>query len=136
MKAHILLVEYDFSVRASLKRMLESEDYEVAIARDGAQGRLALLQQPIDLVLMDVDMPFEDGWTDARSLAAHSHFRPVLIITARPGQHQQAADVGADVLMEKPLNLPVLLEVLHRLLERSADYRQDRFLSQFQQTAA
>jgi DNA-binding response OmpR family regulator len=45
-------------------------------------------------------------------------FVPVIVITARPGQIRRAAELGVDLLLEKPLHIPTLLESIHRLLER------------------
>ena len=45
-------------------------------------------------------------------------FVPVIIITARPGQARRAADLGIDMLLEKPLHIPTLLDQMRRLLAR------------------
>lgn len=48
---------------------------------------------------------------------------PIIIITARPNQYEQALRAGADALMEKPLDLPVLLSTIHQLLAESEQQR-------------
>jgi DNA-binding response OmpR family regulator len=64
-------------------------------------------------------MPDRDGW-DAFDLMNRTHpFVPVIVITARPQQYEHAAELGIDALMEKPLDLPLLLATIADLLAES-----------------
>jgi CheY-like chemotaxis protein len=74
------------------------------------------LSGPPDLVLLDLNMPDKDGWEAWDLMTALHPMVPVIVITARPHQYDQAMQMGIDALMEKPLDLPVLLQVIEKLL--------------------
>jgi DNA-binding response OmpR family regulator len=119
MKAKILLADDDAEVRQMLGRVLESENYDVVPAKTGRETAAKFVADVPDLVLLDLNMPILDGW-DAYDLMNRTHpFVPVIIITARPHQYEHAAELGVDALMEKPLNLPLLLATIANLLAES-----------------
>jgi len=135
-KSQILLVEEDSSVRASLQRVLQSENYTVAAVGSTAGARQVLRDQHVDLVLMDVDSPDHDGWTAAKEIAATAMFLPMVLITAKAGQQMRAAMTGADVLMEKPLSFPALVQTMKQLLEQTIEGRLHRLEEIYSQVAA
>lgn len=135
-KSQILLVEEDGSVRASLQRVLQSENYTVAAVGSTAGARQVLRDQHVDLVLMDVDSPDHDGWTAARELATTAMFLPMVLITAKTGQQMRAAMTGADVLMEKPLSFPTLVQTMKQLLEQTLKGRLHRLDETYSQVTA
>jgi DNA-binding response OmpR family regulator len=68
-------------------------------------------------------MPERDGW-DVFNLMHQTHPTvPVIVITAKSQQHKRAADCGIDALMEKPLDLPLLLVTIAALLDKPATER-------------
>jgi two-component system, sensor histidine kinase len=125
-KSKILLADDDTSVREMLGRVLESEHYDVVYARTGRETAAKFIANLPDLVLLDLNMPDRDGW-DAFDLMNRTHPSvPVIVITAKPQQHQHATQLGIDALMEKPLNLPVLLAIIANLLAESESDRRQR----------
>ena len=113
---HILLADDDSMVRAALTAVLESEGYVVDQAQDGREAVTRAVRQPPDLVLLDLNMPHVDGWA---AFSQIEHFRPlvpVIVITARPRQYSEASRLGVDALMEKPLDIPVLLRAIRKLI--------------------
>jgi len=123
MKKRILLADDDESVRKMVARVLESEDYEVLPAKTGREAVAKFMSGSPDLILLDLNMPEQDGW-QAFGWISHQHpFVPVIIITARPNQYPRAVDMGIDALMEKPLDLPVLLRTIRDLLAEPEDQR-------------
>jgi DNA-binding response OmpR family regulator len=119
MKRRILLADDDESVRKMVGRVLELEEYEVLLAQTGREAISKALSGDPDLVLLDINMPEKNGW-EAFELIDRIHpFVPVIVITARPNQHEYATQVGIDALMEKPLDLNVLLKTIQDLLEES-----------------
>jgi DNA-binding response OmpR family regulator len=119
MKRRILLADDDESVRKMVGRVLESEDYDVILARTGAEAiKKALVGSP-DLVLLDINMPDKDGWEAFKLIDRILPLVPVIVITARPDQQECAMRVGIDALMEKPLDLAVLLKTIRDLLDES-----------------
>jgi len=126
MKAKILLADDDAGVRETLGRVLKSEDYEVVLAKTGREAAAKFVADLPDLVLLDLNMPDRDGW-EAFALMEHSRpLVPVIVITARPQQYQHAAELGIDALMEKPLDLPLLLVTIGDLLAESEAERVQR----------
>ncbi len=112
----ILLADDDAAVRTMLGRVLEGENYEVVLARDGREAAARFREGPPDLVLLDLNMPGQDGWEALRLMNRSERWVPVIVITARPHQYPEAVRRRIDALMEKPLDLPVLLDSIRRFL--------------------
>ncbi len=120
MKHRILLVDDDPGVRRMLSRVLEEEGYAVVPAANGIEAlELATTRMP-DLVLLDLNLPLQDGWDTLERLTTENPLLPVIIITARPNQIFPALAAGAGALMEKPLDLPKLLRTIRDLLAEPA----------------
>lgn len=113
-RKRVLIADDDTVVRAALAAVLESEGYDVDVAADGRQAVLHATAQPPDLVLLDLNMPNVDGWTAFTKLDHVCPLLPVIIITARPHQYQEAVRLGVDAFMEKPLDFPVLLRAIRK----------------------
>ena len=122
----ILIADDDASVRHMLGRVLESEQYNVVLARTGREAVAMFLAAPPDLVLLDLTMPEKDGWEAFHLMNATHPMIPVIIVTARPRQLDQAMRMRADALMEKPLNLALLLKAIGQLLAEPEPERKQR----------
>ncbi len=120
----ILVVDDDAAVRDSLRRALQLETYDVAVAVDGADA-LAQLEESgePDAVVLDVLMPNVDGIEVARTLRRSGRRVPILMLTARDEVSDRVAglDAGADDYVVKPFALEELLARLRALLRRTAD---------------
>ena len=114
----ILVVDDDQNIRDSLAEVLLAENYAVRLAGDGFQAVRQFLHGPPDLTLLDLNMPDISGWRAFEVMTGLYPYVPVIVITARPGQSARAAQAGIDLLMEKPLDIPTLLEAIRRLLTR------------------
>src|SRR5262249_23062080 len=90
--------------------------YAVTYAKSGREALNRYLANPPDLVLLDLNMPDQDGWAAFRLMNVAHPMLPVIVITARPNQYAEAAELGVDGLMEKPLNIEVLLQAIRNLL--------------------
>lgn len=110
----VLIADDDHVVRGSLAAVLISEGYLVDEARDGFEAVTRSVQQPPDLVLLDLNMPHCDGWTAFTQLDRIKPLLPVIVITARPNQYENAVRLGVDAFMEKPLNIAVLVRAIKR----------------------
>jgi DNA-binding response OmpR family regulator len=129
MKNKILLADDDRAVRRSLSRAFESEGFDVLTAEDGRAAVREFIAECPDLVLLDLNMPEKDGWQAFDLIETLHPFVPVIIITARPNQFGRARMAGADALMEKPLDLPLLVQTVNRLLKEPDDQRLARMCS-------
>lgn len=114
-KKRVLIADDDPVVRGSLAAVLKSEGYVIDEARNGVEAVTRTIAHEPDLVLLDLNMPHWDGWTAFGRLDRVTPLLPVVIITARPNQYAKAAQLGVDAFMEKPLNIPVLVQAIRRL---------------------
>ena len=119
----ILLVDDDSTVRDSLNDVLVAEGYFVIPAENGQQALDLANRQPVDLALLDLNMPVKNGWDTFERLTAEHPLLPVIIITARPNQLFTALGAGVGALLEKPMDIPVLLRTMEKLLAESAEQR-------------
>ena len=117
MKTKILLVDDDTSVLAALTDALEGENFDVRHALDGQEALVVFHAHPdLELVLMDLNMPSRDGWDALHWIRAFDRHLPVIIITGQPDQVDAARVAGAAALLEKPLEIPELVETIHQVM--------------------
>ena len=116
----ILVVDDDAAVRKGLRGVLVSEGYDVIAARHGREAVQLFRVHPCDLALLDMNMPLRNGWGTIADLRALKSRLPAIIITARPDQRNIAREAGLE-LMEKPLDLPLLLNRISALLNTPQD---------------
>ena len=128
-KAKVLLVDDDFSVRESLARALRSENFQVVTAANGQEALEEYFDGYVDLVLLDLNMPIKSGWDTFERLTALNPYLNIILITARLDQREMAAVAGASAIMEKPLHVPLLIEVMNRLVEEPLENRLQRIAS-------
>jgi two-component system, OmpR family, response regulator MprA len=121
-KPRVLVVDDDKAVRESLRRSLEFNGYEVALAGDGAEALAAIAAASPDVVVMDVMMPRLDGLEATRALRTAGNDLPILVLTARDavGDRVEGLDAGADDYLTKPFALQELLARLRALMRRVA----------------
>jgi DNA-binding response OmpR family regulator len=115
----VLLVDDDQSVRESLAGVLTAENFLVLPAANGVEALRIARAAPVDVVILDLNMPVKNGWDTFEQLSAEHPLLPVIIVTARPNQLFTALGAGVGALLEKPLDIPNLLTTLHRLLKES-----------------
>lgn len=125
-KKNLLLVDDDLSVRDSLANVLLGEGYEVIPAGDGVEALEIAGKQPLDLVLLDLNLPKKNGWDTFEIMSRQNPRVPVVIITARSNQLFPALASGVGALMEKPLDLPKLLQTIRNLLDEPVEARMAR----------
>jgi CheY-like chemotaxis protein len=125
-KAKILLADDDDEVLAALSSVLTSEGYEVIVAKNGREAIEQFLEQHIDVALLDLNMPVKGGWEAFERLTTIHPLLQVIVITARPDQYPLAIAAGVAALMEKPLDLPLLLQTIDELLVEPVENRLSR----------
>jgi len=119
----ILLVDDDPTVRDSLSDVLVSEGYLVIPAENGQEALDLVTRFPVDLALLDLNMPVKNGWDTFERLTAEHPLVPIIIATARPNQLFTALNAGAGALLEKPMDIPALLRTMEKLLAETAEQR-------------
>jgi len=126
MKRKLLVIDDDHAVRESLKKLLEAHDYEVFCASDGAEALGHFRTQDMDLVLLDINLGVDNGWRVLDEMSARNPFVPTIVITAEWGQREKAVALGIEGLIEKPIDVPVLLKLIHDLLAETTESRLKR----------
>jgi two-component system OmpR family response regulator len=121
----VLVVEDEIRLARYLKRGLEVEGFAVDVASDGVEGLWMAMEQPYDVITLDVMLPGMNGYKVCQSLREAGSWVPVLMLTAKDGEHDEAEalDTGADDFLSKPFSFVVLLARLRALLRRTTGER-------------
>ncbi len=116
----VLLIEDDAAIAAGLRLSLSLEGYEVVTAADGEAGCRLAIDDPPDLVLLDIMLPGMHGLEVLRRLRAVDPDLPVLILTARGEESDKVLglQLGADDYISKPFNLEELRARINAALRR------------------
>ena len=107
----ILLVEDDRDVAGYIARGLEEEGNTITVCFDGTAGLRAAQTSPFDVIVLDVMLPFMDGFEVTRRLRAGAVATPILLLTGRDAARDvvRGLDAGADDYLTKPFSFEVLL---------------------------
>jgi two-component system, OmpR family, response regulator len=124
---HILVVDDQREICDLVQAYLLGEGYRVSTAHDGAGMRRALAQSPVDLVILDLMLPGEDGLTLARSLREESNVG-IIILTGRGETVDRiiGLEMGADDYLPKPFHLRELLARVKSVLRRVSSQTAER----------
>lgn len=126
--SRILVVEDETHLAEGLKFNLQAEGHTVELAADGVKASTLLAPQmpPYDAVVLDVMLPFKDGFAVVAEMREAKNYTPVLILTARsrPEDVLRGFAAGADDYLPKPFELKIFLARLQGLLRRSAWLRE------------
>ena len=117
---HVLIVEDDDVARAKLAGYLETAGHRVSEAIDGGELRRIMASDPVDLVLLDINLPGEDGLDLTRFIRA-SYDVGVILVTGRTDDVDRIVglEIGADDYITKPFNPRELLARVKTLLRRT-----------------
>ena len=123
---HILIVEDEELVLLLLAAFLRNEDYHVSSAGNAAEMYATLNAEAVDLVVLDLGLPDEDGLVLVRQLRARSDI-PIIILTSRTDQESRLAalELGADDYLVKNCEPQELLLRIQNLLRRSSGLEVD-----------
>ncbi|GAB3975013.1 response regulator transcription factor [Plantactinospora veratri] len=121
----LLVVEDEARLASALQRGLRAEGFVVDVAGSGPEGLDLARHGGYDAMILDVMLPGLSGYRVVRQLRAERHWLPVLMLSAKDGEYDQAdgLDCGADDYLTKPFSYVVLLARLRALLRRGAPRR-------------
>ncbi len=121
----LLVVDDEVRLVDALRRGLEAEGFVVDVAHTGPDGLHLAREHTYDAIVLDVMLPGLSGYRIARALRADGNWVPVLMLTAKDGEYDEAdgLDVGADDYLTKPFSFVVLIARLRALLRRAAPPR-------------
>lgn len=115
-RKRILIVDDDPSIRYMLGRILVDEGYEALAAGNGCDGLKIMREKSVDLVLLDMKMPGMNGEETLKEMTGARAGLPVIMMTAYPRRQTEGGLAGASALLQKPLDFPILLEAIKKLL--------------------
>src|SRR5215831_6487661 len=116
---HVLVADDEPRIRTMLRRYLVDEGFKVTEAADGTAMRAALEREAIDLVLLDLVMPGEDGLSLARYIRRRSDI-PIIMLTGKGDLIDRVVglEAGADDYIAKPFHLREVLARIRTVLRR------------------
>lgn len=119
--ANILIVEDEKKMQEIIAEYMRRGGHTCFVADDGVDGLMALKNNPMDLMILDIMMPHLDGFSVCK-MAREMSGLPIIILTAKGGEDDKLKgyDFGADDYMTKPFSPKVLLAKVNALLRRSS----------------
>lgn len=121
----ILLIEDDETIRGALKRLFETEGYRVMAAADGTQLSSLLDDSAVDLIILDVGLPWINGLELAEMMKGHDDLReiPLVFLSGRTGDAdvKRGFEVGADDYIKKPFDIEKVKRAVNTLIQLAHD---------------
>jgi len=118
-KKTILVVEDNVLNRELTSAVLKSAGYQVSVAIDGADALMQLGRERVDLMLLDIDLPFIDGHSLLQAVREKGIDTPTIFVSGLPGEQPElkAFEVGAADFIRKPVKNNVLLARVAKVLK-------------------
>jgi two-component system, OmpR family, alkaline phosphatase synthesis response regulator PhoP len=125
MAAKILIIEDEPGLVTTLRDRLRKQGYVVSAASDGEKGLEMALREPVDLILLDLMLPGQNGLTVCEKLRKAGSTTPILMLTARRQTRDKVAGLkaGGDDYLTKPFQMSELLARIEALLRRATSAR-------------
>ena len=111
----VLLIDDNASVRRSLVQVLSCENFGVVAAANSAEAVRGCGENPIDVALLDQELGAESGWDTLEQLRKIKPGLPVILMMAQTEQRPAHSTQGVEAQMAKPLDLPLLFQMLDAL---------------------
>jgi len=111
-----LLAEANGLVRLELSRALEQKHFELLWTATTQEAVAAYNRRHIDLLLLDLNQPLKVGWDIFEPVGALNPALPIVMVTEKETELEQAVAERVDARLEKPFTLPALLQTIHLLL--------------------
>ncbi|MBS1232301.1 MAG: DNA-binding response regulator, partial [Bacteroidetes bacterium] len=118
-----LIIEDDPGIQLSLKDEFESEGFEVNVADNGLTGLEMIKQNPPELIILDLMLPFLNGYQVCKKLRQEGNSVPMIMLTVKDQEVDKVLglELGADDYVTKPFSLRELLARVNALLRRSSE---------------
>lgn len=117
----ILVIEDDETMRRALSRIFEADGHSVRAAADGTQLSTVLDDHPIDLIILDVGLPWINGFELAKLLKEHKDLQeiPLIFVSGKTSELdvKRGFEVGADDYIKKPFNIDEIKKAVETLLK-------------------
>jgi DNA-binding response OmpR family regulator len=121
----ILLIEDDKKIVSALTKGLKNESFAIDAAGDGVKGEELARINNYDIIILDVLLPKQDGWTTCKNLRSNSVITPILMLTALDDVDDKikGLNTGADDYLAKPFHFGELLARIRSLVRRNSEVK-------------
>ncbi len=121
----VLVVDDEVRLADAVRRGLAAEGFTVDVVHDGVEGLWSASERAYDVIVLDLMLPKLNGYRVVEQLRARGVWTPVLMLTAKDGEYDQADafDLGADDYLTKPFSFIVLIARLRALIRRGGPER-------------
>ena len=118
---NVLLVEDDLNFGTVLRDYLRLNGYKVVLARNGLEGYEKFKKSEFDICVLDVMMPYKDGFTLAKEIRSKNKSIPIVFLTAKSMKDDvlKGYKIGADDYLTKPFDSDILMKKLDVLIQRN-----------------
>lgn len=125
----IYIVEDEASIRAELTTLLEKYGYSCESNTNFENITECVIKSESDLVLLDINLPFQDGFTVCRDIRKQSDI-PIIVLTSRNTDFDEllSLNIGADDFISKPYNAQVLIARIQKILKRTYEVQVNSIL--------
>lgn len=117
----ILVIEDDETMRNALKRIFEADGMMVKTAADGTQLSVVLDDNPMDLIILDIGLPWINGLELAKLLKEHEDLKhiPLVFVSGKTSEFdvKRGFEAGADDYIKKPFDIDQMKKTVHTLLK-------------------
>ncbi|MDD3323945.1 MAG: response regulator transcription factor, partial [Sulfurospirillaceae bacterium] len=119
-KSRLLLLEDDINLSETVCEFLEDSGYEVKVVYDGKEAEEVLYEERFDALLLDVNVPFKNGFAILKDVRAQNNTAPAIFLTSLNGMDDLSLGYqsGCDDYIRKPFELKELLLRIETLLKR------------------
>ena len=126
----IFIIEDELAIREELEQLLHKYGYECISSDDFHNIGEQALQAKADLILLDINLPYQDGFQVCRSIRQKSNV-PIIILTSRNTDFDElmGLNIGADDFVSKPYNGQVLLARIQKILARTYEVQSNTLLT-------
>jgi CheY-like chemotaxis protein len=115
--ATVLIIDDAKDVREALAKVLRNLGYETLLAAEGIEAFEIYKKRQPDLVLLDLNMPRRNGRAIFQKITTVNPLAPIVILTARPDQFESVTATHVEALLEKPFDVPLLIQTVQQLIE-------------------
>lgn len=126
----IFIIEDETSIREELVQLLEKYGYQCSSSNDFQHIVETTLLSGADLILLDINLPYQDGFQVCREIRQKSNI-PIIVLTSRTSDFDElmSLNIGADDFISKPYNAQVLLARIQKLLSRTYEVQDNMILT-------
>lgn len=121
----ILVIEDDETIRVALRRIFESEGYRVIAAADGTQLSQVLDDHEVDLIILDIGLPWINGFELCELMKAHDDLKdiPLIFVSGRTSDEdvKRGFAAGADDFIKKPFDVEKIKKTVNTLVSLAND---------------